>query len=151
MQNPSDQMFSCFWQPSLRLSWAVLLVSGLGYLAVFSADISWALRASVCIALSLSIARQVYLIQYRNTPQLRRGLRHSAQGWQLWCVKLGWQPLQLGPDSMALPALVLLRYRYRQHRLYRSVLIPADSLSQDDHRRLRLRLKFSRQRWQGIK
>lgn len=151
MPSRSKQVFSCFWQPSLRLSWAVLLVSGLGCLAAFNANISTALRVCVCLALCGPIVQQLYLLQYRQTPQLKRGLRYCPQGWQLWSAKQGWQPIQLRGDSMAIPALVLVRYRHSWQRFYRSALIPADSLPQDSHRRLRLRLKFSRQRWQGIK
>ena len=151
MQNRNDQTFSCFWQPSLRLSWAVLLVSGLGCFAAFSADISWTLRICVCLTLCGSILQQLYLLKYRQTPQLRRGLRHCPQGWHIWSAKQGWQPIQLRADSMATPALVLVRYRHRWQKFYRSALVPADSLPQDSHRGLRLRLKFSRQRWQGIK
>lgn len=151
MQSRSNQTFSCFWQPSLRLSWVVLLVTGLGFFAAFSADISWALRICVCLILGRPILQQLYLLRCRQTPQLRRGLRHCPQGWQLWSAKQGWQPIQLRADSIAIPALVLVRYRHSWQRFYRSALVSADSLPQDSHRRLRLRLKFSRQRWQDVK
>ena len=48
---------------------------------------------------------------------------------------------------MALPQLVILRFRLADQRRVRSVCILRDSLDADTHRRLRLRLKFSRQRW----
>lgn len=80
------------------------------------------------------------------------GLRRNAEGWQLWNKRDGWQPVQLCRDSMALPLLVVLRFRLGSDgrgkwRWVRGVCIPRDALAPDVHRRLRLRLKFSRRRW----
>lgn len=80
------------------------------------------------------------------------GLRRDADGWQVWTDRLGWQPVQLQRDSIALPQIVIVRFRVMAGHWIdrwwtRSVCIPSDSLAPDTHRRLRLRLKFSRQRW----
>jgi toxin CptA len=79
------------------------------------------------------------------------GLRRNGEGWQLWNRRDGWQAVQLRRDSMALPLIVVLRFRLRADRsggrVTRSLCIPADAMKPDDHRRLRLRLKFSRRRW----
>jgi toxin CptA len=75
------------------------------------------------------------------------GLRRDADGWQLWSRAAGWQAVQLRPDSIALPLVVLLRARLQGERRVRSVCVPRDSQAADLHRRLRVRLKFSRRRW----
>nr|WP_276583375.1 protein YgfX [Pseudomonas sp. RIT-PI-S] len=75
------------------------------------------------------------------------GLRRSPEGWALFNRAKGWQPAQLRRDSMALPGVVILRYRLPGQWWSRSVCIPADSLSRETHRRLRLRLRFSRKRF----
>ena len=49
--------------------------------------------------------------------------------------------------SLALPLLVLVRYRLAGERRVRAVCIPGVALAPDQHRRLRVRLKFSRRRW----
>ncbi|TWI58780.1 toxin CptA [Pseudomonas duriflava] len=85
-------------------------------------------------------------ILFRNEQSPRR-VRHDAEGWHLWSPQQGWQPVRLHRDSMALPLLIILRYRYPGQHWTRSVCIPADALAPEHHRRLRLRLRFARQRW----
>lgn len=75
------------------------------------------------------------------------GLRHDQQGWSLWSRRAGWQPVQLRPDSIALPLVVVLRFKVLGEGFVRSVCIPRDAMLQEQHRRLRVRLKFSRRRW----
>ena len=48
---------------------------------------------------------------------------------------------------LALPLLVVLRFRLRDERRVRSICVPRDSQAADLHRRLRVRLTFSRRRW----
>nr|WP_272890852.1 protein YgfX [Stutzerimonas sp. S1] len=76
-----------------------------------------------------------------------RGLRHDDGGWSLWSQRGGWQPIQLRPDSMALPFAVVLRFRLPGRCATRGLCIPRDALSVAQHRRLRVRLRFSRNRW----
>jgi toxin CptA len=76
-----------------------------------------------------------------------RGLRRNADGWQLWSAARGWHAVQLCPDSLALPLIVVLRYRLPGEWRVRSVCVPHASQAADVHRRLRVRLKFSRRRW----
>ena len=80
-------------------------------------------------------------------PGAMTRLRHDADGWQLWNRDKGWQAVQLRRDSLALPLLVLVRYRLAGERQVRAVCIPGAALAPDQHRRLRVRLKFSRRRW----
>lgn len=151
MQNQNKQSVSWFWQPSLRLSWLALAVTILACYAVLVAAVPWWLKVGILTLLVLQAAYQVLRLLRAGLPYKRAGLRLGAQGWQLWNAQTGWQPVQLGVGSMAIPSLVLLRYKHPQHVLYRSVVIAADSLSKDAHRRLRVRLKFSRQCWQAVK
>lgn len=76
-----------------------------------------------------------------------RGIRHDDAGWALWCAAQGWQPVHLMPDSVALPIAVVLRFKGERPWWSVSVCIPCDALTADQHRRLRVRLKFSRRRW----
>lgn len=152
MQSLNRQAFNCFWQPSVRLSQAVIGVLLLAGIAVGLAAIAWFVKLGILILLSLQIGQQWQYMRDCRLPYLRRGLRHTAdQGWQLWSAGYGWRSVQLRADSIAIPALVLLRYRSASQWFYRTALIPLDSLPQDSHRRLRVRLKFSRQRWRAIK
>jgi toxin CptA len=80
-------------------------------------------------------------------PSAVTRLRCDADGWQLWSRGRGWQAVQLRRDSLALPRAVIVRFRVRDEWRVRAVCIPADALSPDQHRRLRVRLKFSRRRW----
>lgn len=75
------------------------------------------------------------------------GLRHDESGWALWNRLEGWQPVQLRPDSLALPVAVVLRFRRPGQVFSRGVCIPRGSMPVEQHRRLRVRLKFSRGRW----
>nr|WP_280640058.1 hypothetical protein [Pseudomonas sp. RGM2987] len=80
-------------------------------------------------------------------PRAFCGLRRDASGWRLWNRADGWQPVQLCPDSLALPMIIVLRFRLRGERRVRSVCVPRGALAPDVHRRLRVRLRFSRRRW----
>jgi toxin CptA len=75
------------------------------------------------------------------------GLRCGAEGWQLWNAAAGWQAIELRPDSLALPLVVVLRFRLAGERRLRGLCIPRDAMARDLHRRLRVRLRFSRRRW----
>lgn len=91
----------------------------------------------------LGLYRQVLL----RGSRAFRGLRHDEQGWQLWSAGSGWQAVQLRPDSLALPWLIVLRVRLPGRWRIFGCCIPADALGADSHRRLRVRLRFSRRRW----
>lgn len=76
-----------------------------------------------------------------------RGLRCTPAGWEIWSPAAGWQAIQLKRDSLALPMLVVLRFRLAGEWRVRGLCIAADALPAPLHRQLRLRLKFSRRRW----
>ncbi|QNH05278.1 hypothetical protein HNQ27_21795 [Pseudomonas sp. B11D7D] len=146
MSNPSEA-FECRWQPSRRLLRLYLSVMVLALLAPWLADVPlWSklLSLVVCLAHAAWVLPRHVLL---TAPRAVTGLRRDASGWHLYSTAAGWQAVQLRPDSLALPLAVVLRYRLPGQRLSRGVCIPRDALAPEQHRRLRLRLKFSRRRW----
>ena len=146
MSSPSNG-FECRWHASRQLLAAYLLAQlfALGSLFLLSIPV-WASLLGVfgCLLHGfLVLPRQILLTH----PQAFRGLRRDADGWQLWSKAQGWQAVQLRPDSLALPLIVVLRFRLRGERRVRSICVPIDSQAADVHRRLRVRLAFSRRRW----
>ncbi|QVW24706.1 hypothetical protein KJF94_03735 [Pseudomonas hormoni] len=146
MSSPSNG-FECRWHASRQLLAAYLLAQlfALGSLFFLSIPV-WASLLGACCCLMHGIwalPRQILLTH----PQAFRGLRRDADGWQLWNQAAGWQAVQLRRDSLALPLVVVLRFRLRGDRRIRSICVPRDSQAADLHRRLRVRLTFSRRRW----
>ncbi|AJO77091.1 protein YgfX [Pseudomonas sp. MRSN 12121] len=146
MFSPSSS-FECRWQPSRHLLAAYLLAQLFALGALLVLDIaSWVRLIGVLACLghaAWALPRRILL----NHPAAFRGLRRDAEGWQLWNARQGWQPVQLRPDSLALPLLVVLRFRLPGEPWVRSICVPRDAQAADVHRRLRVRLKFSRRRW----
>ncbi len=146
-----NNRFACHWQPSLWLSVLALLISVLACIAVALSAIEAVWRSGILTLLAVQIAYQLFQLARIEQPSQRRGIRRDDSGWQIWTAQRGWQAVQLRADSIAIPVLVLLRYRYAHQWFYRSLLVGVDSLPVDSHRRLRVRLKFSRQRWMALK
>jgi toxin CptA len=146
VSSPSNT-FECRWHASRQLLAAYLLAQlfALGSLFLLSIPV-WAsvLGAFCCLAHGVWVLPRQILLTH---PQAIRGLRRDAEGWQLWSRARGWQPVQLRPDSLALPLIVVLRFRLRGERRVQSICVPRDSQAADVHRRLRVRLTFSRRRW----
>ena len=146
MSSPSNS-FECRWHASRQLLAAYLSAQAfaLGSLFLLSIPV-WAsvLGILLCMAHGVWVLPRQVLLTH---PQAFRGLRRDADGWQLWSQAGGWQPVQLRPDSLALPLVVVLRFRLRGERRVRSICVPRDSQAADVHRRLRVRLSFSRRRW----
>ncbi|KAF1072817.1 MAG: hypothetical protein GAK45_00091 [Pseudomonas citronellolis] len=126
-----------FCVASLALAWFATALAMLPLLL----KVAIALCCLVLTAWTLS--RQVLL---RGEGAWRR-LRHDDEGWQLWSPRRGWQAVELRYDSLAPPALVLLRFRLPGQWLSRSLCLPTDSLPAEAHRRLRVRLRLARNRW----
>ncbi|MGE8067940.1 protein YgfX [Pseudomonas sp. NPDC089569] len=146
MSSPSNS-FECRWHASGQLLAAYLLAQllALGSLCLLAIPV-WAslLGALCCLAHFIwALPRQILLTH----PRAFCGLRRHAGGWQLWNQAAGWQSVQLRPDSLALPLLVVLRFRLPGEWRVRAICVPRDSQAADVHRRLRVRLKFSRRRW----
>lgn len=67
-------------------------------------------------------------------------LRGKADGQlEIWRHS-AWKPLELRPDSVALAWPIVLRWREDGRR--HSLALPPDALSGDDHRRLRIWLRW---------
>ncbi len=98
----------------------------------------------LCLAHAAWVLPRHILLTHRSSI---RGLRRDADGWQLLSAERGWHSVQLRPDSLALPLIVVLRYRVPGAWWVRSICVPSDAQVADVHRRLRVRLKFSRRRW----
>jgi len=151
VSSPSDR-FECRWHASRRLLTAYLAAQALALIALCFLNIPFWIKligVLLCLWHGSRYWRRCILL---SDDQAFTGLRRDGDGWQLWSDRSGWQPVQLQRDSVALPLIVILRFRLRAGRRsdrcwVRSICIPSDSLAPDSHRRLRLRLKFSRQRW----
>ncbi|UQS15377.1 protein YgfX [Pseudomonas sp. HS6] len=146
MSSPSNT-FECRWQASQQLLAAYLLAQAFALCALFLLVLPfWVslLGAGACLIHAARVLPRQILLSH---PKAFCGLRRDADGWQLWNQADGWQPVQLHPDSLALPLIVLLRFRLRDERRVRAICVPWDSQAADLHRRLRVRLKFSRRRW----
>lgn len=147
MSNPSSQLFECRWQASGLLLAVYLLVLLLALSTLLELPVPFwlqALGSSLCLLHAMWVIPSRILLS-RDASWL--GLRHDQQGWALWSRRSGWQPVQLRPDSLALPLVVILRFRIQGEWFTRGLCIPRGALPPDEHRRLRLRLKFSRRRW----
>lgn len=146
MSSPS-KLFHCRWHASRRLLATYLAALGLALFSLVLLDAPFAWRGLgmlICLAHAAWHLPRSLLLSH---PHAWRALRRDAGGWALWNPAKGWQAVQLLPDSMALPGLVLLRFRLPGQLWPRSLCLPADTLGADEHRRLRVRLKFSRRRW----
>lgn len=146
MSSPSD-CFECQWRPSRRLLAFYLLVLAAALSALWLAAIPlWAALAGTLLGLAHAawvLPRHILL----SCDVAFVGLRQDAGGWQLRLRAGDWQPVQLQRDSLALPLAVVLRFRLAGERRVRGLCILPDALDASAHRRLRVRLKFSRHRW----
>ncbi|MEN5302120.1 hypothetical protein [Pseudomonas sp. TWI628] len=146
MSSPSE-CFECRWQGSRLLLTAYLGCQVLALLVLWLSALPWWLGLCVfasCIAhASWAIPRCILL----TDPRAVTGLRRDAQGWRVFSLAQGWQPVRLCRDSVAVPGLVVLRFVRAGHWLGESQCVPRDALGADLHRRLRVRLKFSRRRF----
>ncbi|MBW0235243.1 protein YgfX [Pseudomonas sp. D1HM] len=146
MSSPS-KCFECRWHASGQLLAAYLAAQALALISIYLLAVPfWAHVLGVLLCLqhgAWTLPRHIRLTH----GSAFTGLRHDADGWQLYSRADGWQPVQLRRDSLALPGAVIVRFRLRDEWRVRAVCIPRDALAPDQHRRLRVRLKFSRRRW----
>lgn len=149
MSSPSNT-FECRWHASRQLLAAYLSAQAFAMGSLFLLSIPfWASLLGACVCALHGfwvLPRQILL----NHPKAFCGLRRDGDGWQVWNQADGWQAVQLRPDSLALPLIVVLRFRLRGEWRVRSICVPRDSQAADLHRRLRVRLKFSRRRWAAL-
>ncbi|KAB0548563.1 hypothetical protein F7R01_14000 [Pseudomonas argentinensis] len=146
MSSPSKR-FECNWRPSRRLLEIYLCAQALALLTLLLVDIPLWARLLALLACGCHAAWVVPRHVLLTHPGIFRSLRHDDEGWQVAGLDGQWRPVTLHPDSMALPWLVIVRFRLPGRSFTHSLCIPADAMPRDMHRRLRVRLKFSRQRW----
>jgi toxin CptA len=146
VSSPSER-FECRWQGSRLLLAAYLVSLLLALLALSLLQLPWWLQGAGIVLCLLHagwmIPRRILL----SHPQAVSGLRRDRDGWHLFSRAQGWQRVQLRPDSLALPGLIVLRYRQQGWYWSQGLCIAHDALEPVQHRRLRVRLKFSRRRW----
>ncbi|TDF81716.1 protein YgfX [Pseudomonas sp. H9] len=146
MSSPSEQ-FVCRWQGSTTLLAAYLASQLLALLALSLLQVPvW----QQVMGMTLCLLHAGWVIPRRillSHPCAVSGLRRDRDGWQVFSRAQGWQPVQLRPDSLALPGLIVLRYRRPGRFCSEGLTITHDALEPVQHRRLRVRLKFSRRRW----
>ncbi len=90
---------------------AYLVAQLLALIALCQLDISpWAtlIGSASCLAHAVWVLPRSILL---NHPAAYRALKRDRQGWQLWSERGGWQPVCLRPDSLALPWVVMVRFR----------------------------------------
>ncbi|WP_437420939.1 protein YgfX [Stutzerimonas chloritidismutans] len=147
MSSPTEAPFECHWHPSRSVLVAYLAVQGMVTCGLFLLPMPFWVAAAgwVFCLLHAYCVLPTHILLKHDAAWV--GLRHDHAGWALWSRRAGWQPIQLRPDSIALPLAVVLRFRLPGERFARGLLIPRDALAPEQHRRLRLRLKFSRRRW----
>ncbi|MFA7893961.1 hypothetical protein [Pseudomonas putida] len=146
MSNPSE-WFECRWQGSRLLLAAYLISQALAWFAVLVSPLPFWLGLLVIAACSVHAAWAIPRRILLTHVQAVTGLRRDGVGWWVFSRARGWQSVRLCRDSIALPALVVLRFVPVGAWWGRSQCVPWDALGIDEHRRLRVRLKFSRRRW----
>ena len=139
--------FECRWSASAGLLRLHALAAFAAGICPWLAAIPWTLKPLLTLLALWSWHRVRQRQLQQRCPEVPRGLRHGTEGWQLWSPATGWQAIQVRPDSLALPQLVVLRYRLPAARRTRSLCIARDSLAADAHRRLRVRLRFAPRRF----
>ncbi|MGE6992479.1 protein YgfX [Pseudomonas sp. NPDC047961] len=147
MSNQSSQAFECRWRASGPLLAMYLVMLLLAVIALLILPVPFWLRMFGLLLCVLHAAWAIpsRLLFCRRCSWL--GLRHDQKGWSLWSQERGWEPVQLLPDSIALPLVVVLRFKQPDDWFARGLCIPRGVMTAEQHRRLRLRLKFSRRRW----
>ena len=108
--------FECHWRPSRLLLGGYLLVVALAALAILLAELPGRWQIILLMLLLLHAAwvlpRQLLM---RHAGAIS-GLRHDADGWQLYSERDGWQAAQLYPYSLALPPATFLQFRLKGQR-----------------------------------
>lgn len=138
-------------QPSRWLGALLLLATVLAWLALYHSSLT--LLPALAAALVLLAAccwlwpRQISLRHSQSVT----GLRFDSEGWHVLRRDGSENAASLSGDTFVSALLTVVRLREPGRWLTLSVVLPADAASEDALRRLRLRLRFSRQRWAAAK
>lgn len=134
-------------QPSRWLGALIILLNVLGCMALYRSALSALPAVSGAILLWVYCLwvwpRQVSL---RHADSVT-GLRFDSEGWHVLRRDGTERGARLLADTYVSALLTVVRLRQPGRWLPVSVILPADAATEDSLRRLRLRLRFSRQRW----
>ncbi|ARU87528.1 protein YgfX [Pseudomonas sp. M30-35] len=152
--------FEFRWQPSVLLRVFYLSIQLLALIALWVVDLPLWASAGATLLCALHGAWVLPRYVVLTAPEALTALRRVEDDWQLWSDAQGWQSIQLLPDSLALPWLIVLRFcwanaspgnvartRMARARAAHTICIPRDAMAGAEHRRFRVRLKFSQRRW----
>lgn len=142
-----SEHFECRWLASRWLLIAYVGLQAVTVACLFQLNLPVAVVAALCL---LCLAHASWVLPRHillSHEAAYCGLRWTDKGWWVYNCSEGWQPIELHPDSLALPLIVLLRFRLAGQRRVRALCVPRDSLPRRQHRQLGVRLKFSRYRW----
>lgn len=146
MYNPTDYLV-LQRQPSRWLGFLLLLSTLLACLALYRSSLPLLAAMPAMLALLASCCwlwpRQVSLRHAHSVT----GLRFDSQGWHVLRRDGSETSAHLLGDTFVSALLTVVRLREAGRWWSLSVVLPADAASEDALRRLRLRLRFSRQRW----
>jgi toxin CptA len=135
--------------PSRWLRLAVAMTHVLAGMAVLMADLRAWLQGVILVLVTASLAwsmRRGSLIELRCQPDGRLAI--SAVSNQSPAViasearQSSWLAVEVRPETVVLPWLVVLRYRCAEGGRTQTAAILPDSLDEDDFRRLRVWLKW---------
>lgn len=129
-----SEMLSCTFRASRRLAALTLGLHSLAALSVALADIGWPLQLGGLGLIAVSAIRAL-----RRRPPIR--LRCLADGSLLMAEDTGdWRSVEIEAGSLVSPLGTLLRLRGDGHA--RAVVVLADSLTEEEFRRLRVWLRW---------
>ena len=136
-------MQACFWQPNAwvpLVNYAVLL---LATLAIASSTLASGYK--VLLFMLYAMYAVLFSLRLRQVKHLRYGfgLRYGKLGWQLWTSQAGWQVIEVQPQSIVLPWLIIVYYRRPQRRFLRSLVISEREIGASAHRKLRVQIRFA--------
>lgn len=146
MYNPTDTLL-LQRQPSRWLGGLVILLTMLGCAALYRSALP-ALPASLCALLLWMYCAWIWprQVSLRHADSVT-GLRFDSEGWHVLRRDGSERGARLLADTYVSALLTVVRLRQPGRWLPISVILPADAAAEDSLRRLRLRLRFSRQRW----
>lgn len=146
MSNPTDYLLLTR-RPSRLLGVLMVVVTTMAIAALYRSALP-ALQAALCMTLVLIYCWWVWprQVSLRHAASVI-GLRFDSQGWHVLRRDGSEAGASLQGDTFVSAFLTVVRFREPGRWLPVSVILPADAASEDALRRLRLRLRFSRQRW----
>lgn len=146
MYSPTDAIL-LQRQPSRWLGALIILLTMLGCMALYHSALSM-LPAIFCAVLLWTYCLWVWprQVSLRHADSVT-GLRFDSQGWHVLRRDGTEEGARLLADTYVSALLTVVRLRQSGRWLPISVILPADAADEDSLRRLRLRLRFGRQRW----